>query len=92
MACSLASIAPALAATLAASLATAVSAGSANVVPNPNENEKITNQNTLPLRANASANDSPMGNKPISKPNTKNVNPKTIKTKPIRIEPSSAGA
>ena len=57
-----------LAATLAASAATAINAGSATVVPKPRQNAKINNQPTLPLRANACAIDSPIGNKPCSRP------------------------
>src|SRR5210317_1666972 len=61
-------IAPAPAAIWAASLATAVNAGSATVVPKPSRNENVNNQNTLPLRASAWASDSPMGNSASSRP------------------------
>ncbi len=65
---SVSAIAPAAAATFAASFATAVNAGSATVVPNPSRNENVRSQNTLPLRASAYASDSPMGNSASSRP------------------------
>ncbi|BAC59073.1 hypothetical protein [Vibrio parahaemolyticus RIMD 2210633] len=86
MDCSELGIIPPSAATSEASSATAVNAGSAIVVPNPKQNAKINNQNTLPFRAKACAIFSPMGNKPSSSPKIKNVRPKMTNNKPKRIE------
>ena len=63
------------AATLAPSAATAISAGSATVVPKPTANAKTRSALRLPLRANALAIASPSGNRPISRPRTNRVRP-----------------
>jgi hypothetical protein len=56
--------------TSAASLPTAISADSAIVVPNPNPSpkEKLSSQNSGPLRAKAWASASPKGNRAIFSP------------------------
>lgn len=54
--------------TSAASLPTAISADSAIVVPNPSPKEKLSSQNSGPLRAKAWASASPKGNRAIFSP------------------------
>lgn len=67
---------------MAASLATAIKAGSAMVVEKPSKNENNNNQKTLPFLANELAITSPKGNNPISSPLTNNMSPTTTKTPP----------
>lgn len=73
--------------TRAASLATAINAGSAIVVEKPNKKENDNNQKILPFLANAWERDSPIGNSPISRPSIKSIRPKTTNKLPTKTSP-----
>ena len=82
-------MAPACAATSAASAATAISAGSATVVAKPRQNAEASSAVALPLRANPCAIASPSGNRPLSRPWIKSVRPTITHNSPTTMLPRS---